>query len=191
MKSTSSAAEIAKAVNAAKRPRGPSSWRHLARIEANNGRLGAFTDIVADRAMAAADKVDADGEGRQGAAAGRCAVRGQESVRPHGAGDPRRQQDQPRPIPRQRPMRHSWPARGGRRDLRRRDSTWASTPTISPARMRMTGASHNPHELAHMTGGSSAGSAAAVASGHGADGAGHRTPMARSACRRRSAGCSG
>ncbi len=59
MKSTAGVAEIAKAVNAAE-----TTARHvvvtaLARIEANNGRLGAFTDITGERAIAAADKVDA------------------------------------------------------------------------------------------------------------------------------------
>ena len=44
-------------------------------------------------------------------------------------------------------------------------STWASTPTTSPARTPITDPSRNPHDPTRMTGGSSGGSGAAVASG--------------------------
>ena len=44
-------------------------------------------------------------------------------------------------------------------------STWANTPMTSPARICHDGPSRNPHDLSRMSGGSSGGSAAAVAAG--------------------------
>ena len=44
-------------------------------------------------------------------------------------------------------------------------SIWANTPTTSPGENVHDGPSRNPHDLAHMTGGSSGGSGAAVAGG--------------------------
>ena len=59
MKSTTSAADIAKAVNARETSARNVVVAAMARIEVNNGRLGAFTDTITSRAMAKADAVDA------------------------------------------------------------------------------------------------------------------------------------
>ena len=58
MKSTTSAADIAKAVNARETSARNVVVAAMARIEVNNGRLGAFTDTLTSRAMAKADAVD-------------------------------------------------------------------------------------------------------------------------------------
>ena len=60
MNSTSGVAEIAKAVNAAQTTARAMVIATLARIEANNARVGAFTDVTAARAMAQAEKVDSE-----------------------------------------------------------------------------------------------------------------------------------
>ena len=60
MNSTSGVAEIAKAVSTAQTTARAVTIATLARIEANNGRVGAFTDVTSSRAMSQAEKVDAD-----------------------------------------------------------------------------------------------------------------------------------
>ena len=98
------------------------------------------------------------------AAARRRAVRGQEPVRRRGPDHAGRFEDQAR----------RWPPAATRRDARRSAcarparcwsarSTWTSTPTASPPRTRTTAPTRNPHDLARVAGGSSGGSAAAVA----------------------------
>ena len=75
----------------------------LARIEARNAVLGAFTDVTAARALARADAIDAArARGNDPRAARRRAVRGQEPVRHRGVADARRFEDQSRPRSRQR-----------------------------------------------------------------------------------------
>ena len=58
MKSTSGVVEIAKAVSATSVSARSVVVAALARIEVNNGRVNAFTEITAERAMAKADAVD-------------------------------------------------------------------------------------------------------------------------------------
>ena len=100
------------------------------------------------------------------AAAARRAVRGQEPVRrrrPDRRWPARRSSASAPPAARDaragarasRPPARCWSAR----------STWTSTPTASRPRTRTTAPTRNPHDLARIAGGSSGGSAAAVAAG--------------------------
>ena len=59
MKSTSSAVEIAGAVNSTQTSAHSVIVETLGRIEANNGRVNAFTETLSERALAAAIVVDA------------------------------------------------------------------------------------------------------------------------------------
>jgi len=59
MNSTAGVADIAKAVSAAQTTARAVVIAALARVEANNGRVGAFTDVTAARAMEQAERVDA------------------------------------------------------------------------------------------------------------------------------------
>jgi aspartyl-tRNA(Asn)/glutamyl-tRNA(Gln) amidotransferase subunit A len=59
MKSTSSAVEIAQAVNSTQSSAHSMIVETLARIEVNNGRINAFTEVLGERALAAATVVDA------------------------------------------------------------------------------------------------------------------------------------
>lgn len=133
----------------------------LARIEAANGAVNAFTDIVADRALRTAGAVDA-GE-RQGPLAGvPFAVKNLFDI----AGLPTRAGSR---INRERP-----PAARDAFLIRRLEAAGA----ILVGGLNMgeyaydftgenchDGASRNPHDLARMAGGSSGGSGAAVAAG--------------------------
>src|SRR5436305_4408350 len=58
MNSTAGVAQIVKAVNGLETTARAVTIGVLGRIEANNGRVGAFTDITAARAMEQADRVD-------------------------------------------------------------------------------------------------------------------------------------
>ena len=58
MKATTTAAEIAKAVSAGETTARAVVEAALARIESHNERLGAFTDLLGERALARADAVD-------------------------------------------------------------------------------------------------------------------------------------
>ena len=137
----------------------------LNRIKARNGSLGAFTDVTAERAFAKADALDAARARRQnlGPLAGApFAVKNLFDV-------------------------EGWPTRAGSKI--NRDRAPAKTDATAVARLEAAGAvligalnmgefaydftgenahdgpSRNPHDLEHMTGGSSGGSAAAVAGG--------------------------
>lgn len=59
MKSTAGVAETAKAVNAGETTARAVVIKALARIQANNGRVNAFTDVTGERALAKAVEVDA------------------------------------------------------------------------------------------------------------------------------------
>ena len=59
MNSTAGVADIAKAVSTAQTTAKAVVIAALARVEANNGRVGAFTDVTAARAMEQAERVDA------------------------------------------------------------------------------------------------------------------------------------
>ena len=63
-------------------------------------------------------------------------------------------------------------SRGRRRAFWSARSTWANTPTTSPAENAHDGPSRNPHDLAHMTGGSSGGSGSGGGRRPGSDRAG-------------------
>ena len=149
-----SALEIAAAVKSGEVSAREVAEAALARIEKRNPALGAFTDVTAERALreSRVDRRRALARRDARAARGR-ALRGEEPVRRRGPPDAGRLEDQSRP-----------PARDGRRDARlahgggRRSpalarSTWANTPMTSPARIRMTAPSRNPHDLEHMSGG--------------------------------------
>ena len=117
-----------------------------------------------------ADAIDAArARGRDARPARRRAVRGQEPVRREGPADPRRLEDQPRPA-------------AGRTRTRRWSRGWRRPARFCVGALNMgeyaydftgenahDGPSRNPHDLAHMTGGSSGGSGAAVAGGLRAD----------------------
>ncbi|HVY49992.1 MAG TPA: AtzE family amidohydrolase [Devosia sp.] len=164
MKSTSRAAEISRAVNTAQTSARSVMIETLARIEANNGRVNAFTDILGERAMARADRVDADVK----------------------AGKPLPLAGVPFGVKNLYDI-EGLPTRAGSRI--NRDAEPARTDAALIARLEAAGAicvgalnmdefasgftgenAHdgpvrNPHEIGHMAGGSSAGSAAAVAAG--------------------------
>lgn len=59
MKSTAGVAETAKAVNAGETTARAVVIKALARIQANNGRVNAFTDVIGERGLAKAVEVDA------------------------------------------------------------------------------------------------------------------------------------
>ena len=144
----------------------------LARIEARNGALGAFTDVTADAGARQGRRDRRGARQRRGARpARRRAFRGQEPVRHRRPADPRRLEDQPRPAARRRRRdagRSAWRRRARSWSAR---STWANTPMISPARTRTTARRAIRTTSRHMSGGSSGGSGTAVAGGHGAAGA--------------------
>ncbi|MBN9348790.1 MAG: AtzE family amidohydrolase, partial [Devosia sp.] len=60
MKSTSGVAEIARAVTSMESTAHGVVMAALGRVEANNERLGAFTDVLAERAIERATLVDAE-----------------------------------------------------------------------------------------------------------------------------------
>ena len=164
MKSTAGVAETARAVNATEISARTTTVAALARIEANNGRVNAFTDVTASRALARADAVD------EGIKAGKAlplagvpfAVKNLFDLR----GVVTRAGSK---INRDNP-----PATADAMLVERLEAAGA----ICVGALNMgeyaydftgenvhDGAARNPHDLAHMTGGSSSGSAAAVASG--------------------------
>ncbi|MEO8758632.1 MAG: AtzE family amidohydrolase [Devosia sp.] len=164
MKSTSSAAEIAKAVNGTQTSARTVIIETLARIEANNGRVNAFTDVVAERAMTAADKVDETV--KSGKTLPLAGV-------PFGV---KNLFDLTGVVTRagSKINRDHAPATADAALVSRLEAAGA----VCVGALNMgeyaydftgenvhDGASHNPHDLAHMTGGSSGGPAAAVASG--------------------------
>jgi aspartyl-tRNA(Asn)/glutamyl-tRNA(Gln) amidotransferase subunit A len=164
MISTSSAAEIAKAVNAGEATAKSVVIAALGRIEINNRRVGAFTDVTAARAMATAERVDA-------------AVKSGKTLPLAGV---------PFAAKNLYDMRGVVTRAGSKIN---RDNPPATADAVLVARLEAAGAicvgalnmgeyasdftgqnlndgpSRNPHDLGRMTGGSSGGSAAAVAAG--------------------------
>ncbi|MEO6012606.1 MAG: AtzE family amidohydrolase [Devosia sp.] len=164
MKSTASIAEIAKAVGSGEVTAHSVVMDTFGRIEANNERLGAFTDVLKDRAIARATTIDAQIQaGKKLPLAGV----------PFGA---------------KNLFDIAWlPTRAGSKINRERPAPKSDAALIQ--RLEAVGAicvgalnmgeyaydftgenihdgpSRNPHDLAHMTGGSSGGSGAAVAGG--------------------------
>ncbi len=164
MKSTSGVAEIARAVTSMEVTAHSVVMAALGRIEANNERLGAFTDVLAERAIERATLIDAEiHEGKRYPLAGvPFGVKNLFDVK-------------------------GLPTRAGSRINRERSAATADARLVQ--RLEAAGAicvgalnmgeyaydftgeniadgpSRNPHDLGHMTGGSSGGSASAVAAG--------------------------
>ncbi|MHB1103349.1 MAG: AtzE family amidohydrolase [Devosia sp.] len=165
MKATASAAEIVEAVTSGKTTARAVVQATLDRIEKHNGRLGAFTDVIAERALRQADIVDglAQGGGTPGPLAGvPFAVKNLFDVK----GVVTRAGSK---INRENP-----PAAQDATLIRRLEAAGA----VLVGALNMgeyaydftgenvhDGPSRNPHDLAHMTGGSSGGSGAAAAAG--------------------------
>lgn len=164
MKSTSGVAEIARAVTSMEVNAHSVVMAALGRIEANNDRLGAFTDVLRDRAIARATTIDAEiHEGKRYPLAGvPFGVKNLFDI----AGLPTRAGSK---INRERPA-----AKADAALVRRLEAAGA----ICVGALNMgeyaydftgenltDGPSRNPHDVAHMTGGSSGGSASAVAAG--------------------------
>jgi len=164
MKSTAGVAEIARAVAAGTTTAHSVTMVALGRIEANNRRLGAFTSVLRDRAMARASLVDADIKaGKSLPLAGvPFAVKNLYDL----AGTVTRAGSR---INRENP-----PATADAALVQRLEAAGAIC--VGAANMGEyaydftgenvhDGPSRNPHETNHMTGGSSGGSASAVAGG--------------------------
>jgi aspartyl-tRNA(Asn)/glutamyl-tRNA(Gln) amidotransferase subunit A len=164
MKSTDGAAAIARAVNGAETSARSVTIETLARIEANNGRLNAFTEIFASRAMVQADKVDALVKGGKTLPLAGVAFAAKNLFDIAGvvtrAGS--------------RINRQSAPATADATLVRRLEAAGAvcvGATNMDEYAYGFTGENahdgpvRNPHDAGHMTGGSSAGSAAAVAAG--------------------------
>ena len=164
MISTSSAAEVARAVNAGEATAKSVVIAALGRIEINNRRVGAFTDVTAARAMATAERVDA-------------AVKSGKTLPLAGVPFAAKNLYDVRGVV----------TRAGSKI--NRDNPPATADAVLVTRLEAAGAicvgtlnmgeyasdftgenvtdgpSRNPHDLGHMTGGSSGGSAAALAAG--------------------------
>ena len=164
MKSTSGVAEIAKAVASMEVTAHSVVMAALGRIEINNDRLGAFTEVLTERAIGRATTIDAEiQQGKRYPLAGvPFAVKNLYDI----AGLPTRAGSK---INRDRP-----PATADARLVQRLEAAGAiclGTLNMGEFAYDFTGEnttdgpSRNPHDLAHMTGGSSGGSAAAVAGG--------------------------
>jgi aspartyl-tRNA(Asn)/glutamyl-tRNA(Gln) amidotransferase subunit A len=164
MNSTAGVAEIAKAVTGGATTARAVVIAALARIEANNGRVGAFTEVTSARAMEQAERVDAEVKAGKGLplAGVPFAVKNLFDLK-------------------------GVVTRAGRKINRSNAPAFADAVLVS--RLEAAGAVcvgalnmdeyaygftgenahdgpvHNPHGLDHMTGGSSAGPAAAVAAG--------------------------
>jgi aspartyl-tRNA(Asn)/glutamyl-tRNA(Gln) amidotransferase subunit A len=164
MKSTASAAEIAAAVNSAQTSAQSVIVETLARIEINNGRINAFTEILTERARSTAEAVD------QQVQAGKALPLAGVPFAAKNLYDIK-----------------GLASRAGSKINREREPASADATLV--ARLEAAGAIcvgatnmdeyaygftgenahdgpvHNPHQPGHMAGGSSAGSAAAVAAG--------------------------
>jgi aspartyl-tRNA(Asn)/glutamyl-tRNA(Gln) amidotransferase subunit A len=158
------ATEIAARVRARKTSARQVTEAALARIAALDGKVNSFTDVLAERALATADKVDARVKAGEALplAGSPFAVKNLFDV----AGLPTRAGSK---INRERP-----PAETDSILIRRLEQAGA----VLVGALNMgeyaydftgenvhDGAARNPHDLAHMTGGSSSGSGAAVAAG--------------------------
>lgn len=164
MKATASVADIVKAVASSEATAYSVVMAALGRIEANNGRLGAFTDVLRERAVQRAVQIDAEmQQGKRYPLAGvPFAVKNLFDIK----GLPTRAGSK---INRERE-----PASEDASLVRRLEAAGA----ICLGALNMgeyaydftgenlnDGPSRNPHDLNHMTGGSSGGAAAAVAGG--------------------------
>lgn len=164
MKSTSSAVEIAGAVNSTQTSAHSVIVETLGRIEANNGRVNAFTETLSERALAAAIVVDAQVKtGKALPLAGvPFAVKNLYDIR----GVTTRAGSK---INRDRPPADRDATLIGR--LEAAGAICVGATNMDEYAYGFTGENahdgpvHNPHEIGHMAGGSSAGSAAAVAAG--------------------------
>lgn len=164
MKSTTGVVETAKAVTSMEVSAHSVVMAALGRIEINNQRLGAFTDVLAERAIARATTIDAEiHEGKRFPLAGvPFAAKNLFDI----AGLPTRAGSK---INRERE-----PAKADAALIRRLEAAGAiciGATNMGEYAYDFTGENisdgnaHNPHELNHMTGGSSSGSASAVAAG--------------------------
>jgi aspartyl-tRNA(Asn)/glutamyl-tRNA(Gln) amidotransferase subunit A len=164
MKSTSGVAEIAKAVGSMEITAHSAVMAALGRIEIHNERLGAFTEVLTERAIARATTIDAEiQQGKRYPLAGvPFAVKNLYDI----AGLATRAGSK---INRERE-----PATADARLVQRLEAAGAiciGTLNMGEFAYDFTGEnivdgpSRNPHDLNHMTGGSSGGSAAAVAGG--------------------------
>ena len=164
MKSTASVAEIARAVTSMEVNAHGVVMAALGRIEANNQRLGAFTEVLAERAIARATTIDAEiQQGKRFPLAGvPFAVKNLFDV-----------QGLPTRAGSKINLTHP-PAKADAALVRRLEAAGAiclGTLQMGEYAYDFTGENlhdgpaHNPHDLAHMTGGSSSGPAAAVAGG--------------------------
>jgi AtzE family amidohydrolase len=164
MRSTAGVADVVGAVNGLQTTARAVIIAALGRIEANNGRVGAFTDVTAARAMAKADQVDE-------------AVRS--GKRPPLAGVPfavKNLFDLKGVVTRagSKINRSNAPAEADAALVQKLEAAGAicvGATNMNEYASGFTGEnphdgpSHNPHDLSHVSGGSSGGSAAAVAAG--------------------------
>ena len=164
MKSTTGVGDIARAVTSMEVSAYSVVMAALGRIEVNNQRLGAFTDVLSERAIARATTIDAEiHEGKRFPLAGvPFAAKNLFDI----AGLPTRAGSK---INRERE-----PARADAALIRRLEAAGAicvGATNMGEYAYDFTGENltdgpaHNPHDLNHMTGGSSSGSASAVAGG--------------------------
>ncbi len=164
MKSTSGVAEIAQAVTSMEVSAHSVVMAALGRVEANNQRLGAFTDVLRERAIERATLIDAETQqGKRYPLAGvPFAVKNLFDLKGLST---RAGSKINRDLP---------PASADARLVQRLEAAGA----ICVGALNMgeyaydftgenitDGPARNPHDLAHMTGGSSGGSASAVAAG--------------------------
>ncbi len=164
MKSTDGAAEIARAVNATQTTARSVIIETLARIEANNGRINAFSEVLAERAMAQADRVDE-------------AVKAGKALPLAGVAFAAKNLFDLKGVATRagsKINRDNAPAGADAALVTRLEAAGAvcvGATNMDEYAYGFTGENahdgpvRNPHEIGHMTGGSSAGSAAAVAAG--------------------------
>lgn len=164
MKATTSVADIMRAVSANEATAYSVVMSALGRIEANNGRLGAFTDVIRERAVQRAIQIDAERQqGKKYPLAGvPFAVKNLFDIQ----GLPTRAGSR---INRERP-----PATRDAALVRKLEAAGAvcvGATNMGEYAYDFTGEnmhdgpSRNAHDLGHMSGGSSGGSASAVAGG--------------------------
>jgi aspartyl-tRNA(Asn)/glutamyl-tRNA(Gln) amidotransferase subunit A len=164
MKSTAGVVEIAKAVNGTETSARAVTMATLGRLEANNGRVNAFTDMLAARALAKADAVDE-------------AIRATKTLPLAGVPFAAKNLYDLKGIVTRAGSeltRDNPPATADAALVEKLEAAGAicvGATNMDEFAYGFTGEnahdgpSRNPHDMNHMTGGSSAGSAAAVAAG--------------------------